>query len=99
MTDPKASGVTNAMSETSKEGLSDGPRTLEAPPVDFVSPQLTVRALVTGVLVGGALSICNVYVGLKIGWGLNMSITGILIAFAFWKVVSGIMAGRVRMLG
>ncbi len=99
MTDPKASGVTHAMSETSKEGLSDGPRTLEAPPVDFVSPQLTVRALVTGVLVGGALSICNVYVGLKIGWGLNMSITGILIAFAFWKVVSGIMAGRVRMLG
>ena len=47
-------------------------------------------------ILGGLLSICNIYTGLKIGWGLNMSITGILLAFAFWSVVSKLTAGRVR---
>ena len=59
-----------------------------APPVDFVTPQLTLRALGTGVILGGVLSICNVYTGLKIGWGLNMSITGILLAYVMWLAIS-----------
>lgn len=70
----------------------------DIPPVDFVSPQLTLKAVGTGMLLGGTLSICNVYTGLKIGWGLNMSITGILLAFVFWRVVSQISSGRVRMM-
>jgi OPT family oligopeptide transporter len=68
------------------------------PPVDFVSPQLSLKAMGTGLLLGGTLSICNVYTGLKIGWGLNMSITGILLAFAFWSVLSKLSAGRVGMM-
>lgn len=55
------------------------------PPIDTVSPQLTVRAVLTGCLVGGVLSLCNVYAGLKIGWGFNMSITAMLIAFGIFK--------------
>ncbi len=47
-------------------------------------------------ILGGVLSICNVYTGLKIGWGLNMSITGILLAFAFWSVLSKLTGGGVR---
>jgi uncharacterized oligopeptide transporter (OPT) family protein len=69
-----------------------------APPVDFVTPQLTLRALGTGVILGGVLSICNVYTGLKIGWGLNMSITGILLAYVMWLAISRASAGRVRMM-
>lgn len=65
-------------------------------PVDFVTPQLTLKSIGTGMIVGGLLSICNVYTGLKIGWGLNMSITGILLAFAFWYALSKITAGRVQ---
>lgn len=65
-------------------------------PVDFVTPQLTWKSAGTGMILGGLLSICNIYTGLKIGWGLNMSITGILLAFAFWSVVSKLTAGRVR---
>jgi putative OPT family oligopeptide transporter len=93
--------MSNAGASTSPDpwGIQSTEQAAEVPPVDFVSPQLTARALITGMIVGGALSICNVYIGLKIGWGLNMSITGILIAFAFWKVLSEIMGGRVRMLG
>lgn len=68
------------------------------PPVDFVTPQLTIRAILTGMILGGVLSICNVYVGLKIGWGLNMSITGILLAFGAWYAISRVSGGRVRML-
>jgi len=68
------------------------------PPVDFISPQLSLKAMGTGLLLGGTLSICNVYTGLKIGWGLNMSITGILLAFAFWSVLNKISAGRVGMM-
>ena len=36
--------------------------------------QLTVRALATGCLIGGVMSISNLYVGLKIGWGLGVAI-------------------------
>jgi len=59
---------------------------LEAVPIDFTSPQLTVRAVATGMVLGGVLSLCNIYAGLKIGWGFNMSITAMLLAFGFWKI-------------
>jgi uncharacterized oligopeptide transporter (OPT) family protein len=69
------------------------------PPVDLVSKQLTVRALLTGMVLGGTLSVCNVYLGLKIGWGTNMSITGILLGFALWKGLQAISANKVSEFG
>lgn len=57
----------------------------ETQAVDFSTPQLTLRAVLTGMLIGGVLSLCNIYSGLKIGWGFNMSITAALLAFGFWK--------------
>jgi uncharacterized oligopeptide transporter (OPT) family protein len=70
------------------ETNSTNAASMEPRAVDFSSPQLTLRAVLTGMLLGGTLSICNVYVGLKIGWGLGMSITGILLAFAFWHAIA-----------
>src|SRR5512145_1508026 len=32
-------------------------------------PQLTVRAVVMGSILGGILSLTNLYIGLKTGWG------------------------------
>jgi uncharacterized oligopeptide transporter (OPT) family protein len=32
------------------------------------------------------LSLCNIYLGLKIGWGMNMGITSALLAFGLWRV-------------
>lgn len=46
--------------------------------------ELTPRALATGLVLGALLAPCNVYSGLKIGWSFNMSITALLLAFAFW---------------
>src|SRR5579859_3363189 len=33
--------------------------------------QLSVRSIVTGMLIGAVMSISNLYVGLKTGWGLR----------------------------
>ncbi|MBI2376930.1 MAG: OPT/YSL family transporter [Deltaproteobacteria bacterium] len=60
----------------------------EFPPLDLTSPQLTFRAVAAGCLIGGMLSLSNIYAGLKIGWGFNMSITSMLLAYAFFKVFS-----------
>ena len=58
----------------------------EYPPTNPDAPQLTFRAVSTGMLFGGLLSLCNIYLGLKIGWGMNMSITAALLGFGFWQV-------------
>lgn len=50
--------------------------------------ELTPRALATGLILGALLAPCNVYSGLKIGWAFNMSITALLLAFAFWAPMS-----------
>lgn len=55
------------------------------PAVDPSVPALTLRAVSTGMLFGGLLSLCNVYLGLKIGWGMNMSIPAALLGFGFWQ--------------
>jgi len=35
-------------------------------------------------MLGGGLSLCNIYLGLKIGWGMNMSVTAALLGFGLW---------------
>jgi uncharacterized oligopeptide transporter (OPT) family protein len=57
--------------------------------------QLTVRAVLTGLLLGSCLTVCNVYLGLKIGWGMNMSIVAALLAFGAWHAVSKATQGAV----
>lgn len=37
---------------------------------------------------GAVLTLCNIYTGLKVGWGTNMSITSVLLAYAMWSVLS-----------
>ncbi|MFH1143313.1 MAG: OPT/YSL family transporter [Candidatus Eisenbacteria bacterium] len=51
-------------------------------------PQLTLRAAVTGFLLGGILSATNLYVGAKTGWTLGVGITSVILAFAMFKVLS-----------
>ena len=50
-------------------------------------PQLTVRALIMGMLLGAIMSISNVYVGLKAGWGLGVAITSRILAFAIFQTL------------
>lgn len=50
-------------------------------------PQLTVRAVVMGMLLGGLMSLSNLYVGLKTGWGLGVAITACILSYALWAIV------------
>lgn len=47
--------------------------------------QTTLRALLVGVLIGGFMSLSNLYVGLMTGWGLGASITAVILAYAFFS--------------
>lgn len=57
-------------------------------------PELTFRAVLTGMLIGAALAPCNIYSGLKIGWAFNMSVAAGLIGFAFWQTKAHLFGGR-----
>jgi len=46
--------------------------------------QLTLRAVVMGSVLGGVLSLTNLYIGLKAGWGFGVSITACILSYAIW---------------
>ncbi len=47
--------------------------------------QLTARAVIAGMLFGGLMSVSNLYVGLKSGWGLGVDIAAVIVIFAVFK--------------
>ncbi|SNS64841.1 putative oligopeptide transporter, OPT family [Noviherbaspirillum humi] len=50
-----------------------------------IERELSLRATLTGMLLGVLLTPSNVYAGLKIGWSFNMAIIALLIGFSFWQ--------------
>ncbi|MBK8129748.1 MAG: OPT/YSL family transporter [bacterium] len=57
-------------------------------------PQLTARAVISGMLFGGIMSLSNLYVGLKSGWGLGVDIVAVILIFSIFKGLKS--AGLVR---
>ncbi|MFH1745500.1 MAG: OPT family oligopeptide transporter [Planctomycetota bacterium] len=57
-------------------------------------PQMTFRVIVMGFLLGGLLSITNLYVGAKSGWALGVAITSVILAFVFFKALVKVGFGR-----
>ncbi len=57
--------------------------------------ELTLRALLTGLLLGAVLTPSNIYSGLKIGWSFNMSIIALLVGFAFWQSLTKMRGGPI----
>ena len=66
--------------------MSSHPPISTFPSPNTTHPQLTLRAIATGMVLGALLTPCNIYSGLKIGWTFNMSITAALLSYAFWKI-------------
>lgn len=64
------------------------------PDPDGARPELTLRAILTGIVIGALLTPCNIYSGLKIGWAFNMSIAAGLLAWGFWRLSQRIAATR-----
>jgi putative OPT family oligopeptide transporter len=46
--------------------------------------QLSSRALIMGSLLGGILSLTNLYIGLKAGWAFGVAITACILSYAIW---------------
>jgi len=46
--------------------------------------QFTWRAVLIGSCLGGVLSLTNLYIGLKAGWGFGVAITASILSYAIW---------------
>jgi OPT family oligopeptide transporter len=46
--------------------------------------QLTWRAILIGSCLGSVLSLTNLYIGLKAGWGFGVAITASILSYAIW---------------
>ena len=46
--------------------------------------QLTWRAVLVGSCLGALLSLTNLYIGLKAGWGFGVAITACILSYAIW---------------
>src|SRR5262245_54185093 len=49
--------------------------------------QLTCRAVLMGSALGGVLSLTNLYIGLKAGWGFGVAITACILSYAIWTAL------------
>src|ERR1039457_4006338 len=53
-------------------------------------PDLAVRAVVASMMFGGLMSLSNLYVGLKSGWGLGVDIAAVVVIFTVFKALRGV---------
>ena len=60
--------------------------------------QLTWRAVLMGSVLGAVLSLTNLYIGLKSGWGMGVAITACILSYTIWTtlVKIGIAIGNVH---
>jgi len=55
--------------------------------------QLTWRAVLMGSLLGGILSLTNLYIGLKSGWGFGVAITACILSYSIWTALRAATGG------
>lgn len=61
-------------------------------------PQLTLRSALTGIVLGGVLSLTNLYIGSKTGWTLGVGITSVILAFSMFRVLHKLGASEFTIL-
>jgi len=84
---------------TATVSAAEEPRTPEAIERDWFEnvyagdrmPQLTVRAVVMGMLLGMIMACSNVYVGLKLGWSMGVAITSCILAYSAFAFLHRVM--------
>jgi len=59
--------------------------------------QLTWRAVLMGSVLGAVLSLTNLYIGLKSGWGMGVAITACILSYAIWTTFVKIGLAKVPM--
>jgi len=59
--------------------------------------QLTWRAVIMGSMLGALLSLTNLYIGLKAGWGFGVAITACILSYAIWTALHRVGLARTPM--
>src|SRR6267142_4121071 len=59
--------------------------------------QLTWRAVLMGSALGGLLSLTNLYIGLKAGWGFGVAITACILSYTIWTALHRLGLARTPM--
>jgi len=59
--------------------------------------QLTWRAIIMGWVLGAVLSLTNIYIGLKAGWGFGVAITACILSYAIWTTFYKMRLARTQM--
>ncbi len=59
-------------------------------------PQLTVRAIVMGALLGGVMALTNLYVALRIGFTSSVAITACILSYSIWRGLRVLLPSVVR---
>ncbi len=57
-------------------------------------PQLTLRAVLMGGVLGMLMSAANLYTTLKIGWSFGVAITSCVLSYVIWNVMRLVSGGR-----
>lgn len=58
-------------------------------------PQLTIRAVLMGGILGMLMSASNLYTTLTIGWAFGVAITSVVMSYVIWTLVRAFSGGRV----
>jgi OPT family oligopeptide transporter len=57
-------------------------------------PQLNLRSALTGMILGGVLSLTNLYIGIKTGWTLGVGISSVILSFAIFRLMARLNIGK-----
>ncbi len=60
--------------------------------------QLTLRAMITGGVLGMFLSISNLYTTLKLGWAFGVAITACVMSYVLWNALRTLTGGRMSQM-
>ncbi len=60
--------------------------------------QLTLRAVLTGGILGMFLSISNLYTTLKLGWSFGVAITACVLSYVLWNILRAATGGRLSQM-
>jgi OPT family oligopeptide transporter len=61
------------------------------------APQLTVRAVLTGMLLGGVMCLANLYIVLKTGWSVGVTLTACIMAWSIFALAGKIVGPKAHM--
>lgn len=61
-------------------------------------PQLTVRAVLMGGVIGMLMSVSNLYTTVKLGWAFGVAITACVLSYVIWNLFRALSGGRLSQM-